>query len=80
MKYSDQPEHRDRKNGSVRGRESKGMAREPVLSGHSCAIRENEQVPEVDVRELMIQNCTLRGFKMVMLMLYSFTTIKNQHG
>lgn len=77
MKYSDQSEHRDRKNGRVQGRERKGMAREPVLSGHSCSIWENKQVPEVDETELMTQNCTLHGFIMVTLMLYSFTTIKN---
>lgn len=76
MKFSDQSEHRNRKNGSVQGRERKGMAREPVLSGHSRSVWENEQVSEVDARELMIQNCTLPGFKMVTLMLYSFTTIK----
>lgn len=76
MKFSDQSEHRNRKNASIQGRERKGMAREPVLSGHSRSVWENEQVSEVDARELMIQNCTLPGFKMVTLMLYSFTTIK----
>lgn len=52
------------------------MARELVLSGQSCSVWGNGQVPGVDDSELVTQNCILNSFKMGKFMLYSFTTIK----